>query len=76
VRFDNNFNVRTASKKITEGVVLPIDIGFTADVIDRVSAHEYILTFLSPAKSETSKIVILIQEDGTFLVNGEKRGKF
>jgi hypothetical protein len=76
VRVDNNFNSRVMNKKISPEMVLPLDLGFTADMKDRVSAHEYTLTFLSPQKSGLSKVVIFVEEDGTFLVNGEKRGKF
>lgn len=76
VRVENNKDTRNSSKKITEGMILPIDVGFTADVKDRVAPHEYTLTFLSPQKSGVSKVVIFVDEDGTFLVNGEKRGKF
>jgi hypothetical protein len=76
VRIENNLARRGVTKKISEGQILPLDMGFTADVKDRVAPHEYILTFLSPQKSELSKVVIFVEEDGTFLVNGEKRGKF
>ena len=76
VRITNNRNNRSLTKKLSEGLVIPIDVGFTDDVKDRINAHEYVLTLLSPQKSETSKIVIHIEEDGSFLVNGEKRGKF
>jgi hypothetical protein len=53
-----------------------LEVGFTDDVKDRVTPHHYFLTLVSPKKTETSKIEILIEEDGTFFVNGEKRGKF
>jgi hypothetical protein len=76
VRIENNLASRGVTKKISEGQVLALDMGFTADVKDRVAPHEYVLTFLSPKKSELSKVVIFVEEDGTFLVNGEKRGKF
>lgn len=76
IRLENNLDSRVVNKKVTEGMILPIDVGFTADVKDRTAAHEYKLTFLSPKKSGVSKVVIFVDEDGTFLVNGEKRGKF
>jgi hypothetical protein len=72
----NNLDQRIISKKIETGTIVPLDLGFTADVKDRVNPHEYMLTFLSPKKQELSKIVIHVDEDGSFLVNGEKRGKF
>jgi hypothetical protein len=76
VKVTNNLTTRAFSRKVEEGTVFPLVVGFTDDVKDRVSAHNYVITFLSPKKTETSKIEILIEEDGTFLVNGEKRGKF
>ena len=76
LKVTNNMNSRIFNRKVAEGTVVPIELGFTADVKDRVSPHEYVLTFMSPEKSEVSRILIIVEEDGTFLVNGEKRGKF
>jgi hypothetical protein len=76
VRVSNNTSNKVYNKKISEGVTIPIDMGFTADVKDRVAPYEYTVTFLSPEKNETSRIVIFVDEDGSFLVNGEKRGRF
>lgn len=76
MRVANNLTPRVALRKVEEGTIVPLQIGFTDDVKDRVTAHLYTLTLLSPKKTESSKIEILIEEDGTFLVNGEKRGKF
>jgi hypothetical protein len=76
VRVTSNLHEIVFQKKISKGSSLPLDLGFTDDVKDRVTAHEYQLTFLSPAKKEMSRILLLIEEDGTFIVNGEKRGRF
>jgi hypothetical protein len=76
MRVTNNLTARVSVRKVEEGTVVPLQIGFTDDVKDRITAHLYTLTLMSPKKLETSKIEILIEEDGTFLVNGEKRGKF
>ncbi len=76
VRVTNNLTLRVAMRKVEAGTTIPLEIGFTDDAKDRVTAHHYFLTLLSPKKAELSKIEILIEEDGTFLVNGEKRGKF
>jgi hypothetical protein len=76
LRVTNNLTAHVVNKKVEEGTVVPLLLGFTDDVKDRVTANKYILTLMSPKKSETSKIEILVEEDGTFLVNGEKRGKF
>lgn len=76
VDITNNINGKVITRKISEGTILPIEVGFTDDAKDRISAHEYVLTFIRPDKTESNKVVIFIEEDGTFLVNGEKRGKF
>jgi hypothetical protein len=75
VKITNN-RERSTSKKVEEGSSLLLDLGFTDDIKDRVSPHEYNLMFVSAEKKELSRIHLLIEEDGTFLVNGEKRGKF
>lgn len=76
VKIGTNLNGRVVNRKVSEGTTIPIEVGFTDDAKDRVSAHQYVLTFMTPDKSETNRIVIFIEEDGTFFVNGEKRGKF
>ena len=76
VRITNNLTSRVATRKIEAGTIIPLEIGFTDDAKDRVTPHHYFLTTLSPKKTETNTIEIMIEEDGTFLVNGEKRGKF
>ncbi len=63
-------------KKFDPNVVIKLDLGFTDDIKDRVSSHQYIVTYLSKEKMPLSKIEIFFEEDGTYLVNGEKRGKF
>lgn len=76
VRISNNLTNRVITKKVEAGTIIPLEIGFTDDAKDRVTPNQYFVTTLSPRKTETNRIEILIEEDGTFLVNGEKRGKF
>jgi hypothetical protein len=76
MKISNNLGQRVFSKKVEEGTIVPLDVGFTADIKDRVSPHEYILTFVNAEKNATSRIVIFVDKDGSFLVNGEKRGRF
>ena len=69
-------NVETLmSRKFDPSVIVKLDLGFTDDIKDRVSAYQYLITFLSKEKSVLSKIEIFFEKDGTYLVNGEKRGK-
>jgi hypothetical protein len=76
VRISNNLTNRVITQKVEAGTIIPLEIGFTDDAKDRITPHQYFITTLSPKKTETNKIEIVIEEDGTFLVNGEKRGKF
>jgi hypothetical protein len=76
IKFTHNKNLQPTTKKVRDGASFPMEIGFTDDVKDRVTPHEYFLTFVGDDKKEISRIVLFIDEDGTFLVNGEKRGRF
>ncbi len=64
------------NRKTSVNDVLKLDIGYTDDVKDRVTSYKFNIIFLSADKKEVSRIYILIEEDGTFLVNDEIRGKF
>jgi hypothetical protein len=75
IRLIRNNDENAFTKKLQEGMQVKLDLGFTDDIKDRVSAHEYTLHFLSQDKKPLSRIVIFFEEDGTYLVNGEKRGK-
>ena len=63
------------NKKFDMNTVLKLDMGFTDDIKDRVSAYEYTVYYLTDDKDPVSKVVIYFEEDGTYLVNGQKRGK-
>jgi hypothetical protein len=76
VRIVNNLEQQVYNKKIDENTVIALDMGFTADIKDRVKPYEYSVMLLSPDKTETSRIFIQVEADGSFLVNGEKRGRF
>ncbi|HET9486931.1 MAG TPA: hypothetical protein VFO54_05835, partial [Chryseosolibacter sp.] len=67
---------KPAFKKIDLNSILVMDLGFTDDMKDRVTPHEYTLTFVSEEKVPLEVILIKVDEDGSFFVNGEKRGKF
>jgi len=75
IRIIDNKNLMVMNKKLKDNPVIKIDLGFTDDMKDRVSSHEYTISFLDEDKKALSKIVIFVAEDGTLLVNGEKRGK-
>ena len=76
VNITTNLSERPVTKRVSLNSVLALDMGFTDDMIDRVHAHEYTLTFIDANKLPVNRIVINVAEDGSFFVNGEKRGKF
>ncbi len=75
LKVSSNREVNVMTKKLKEGIEFQIIMGFTDDVKDRVTAHEYTVYMLNDKREEQSKIVIFVNEDGTFLINGEVRGK-
>jgi hypothetical protein len=76
VSIATNLNARPTLKKVTTESMLELDMGFTDDIIDRVEAHEYTLTFVDADRNPVDRILISVADDGSFFVNGEKRGKF
>lgn len=75
VRIEDNHGATLMAKKAEAGMEAKLDLGFTDDIKDRVSSHEFIVSFLSKDRQHLSRIVIFFDEDGTYIVNGEKRGK-
>lgn len=63
------------NKKIEVGKEIKLEVGFTDDAKDKISGYEHILYLLSDDKKQISKIVITIEENGDYLVNGQKRGR-
>jgi hypothetical protein len=66
------------SGKLKANELILLDMGFLDDIKDRVPDATYEIFFftLSDKKKYQNLIYILVMEDGTFLVNNEKRGKF
>jgi hypothetical protein len=75
VKVIENSSKNVYNKKFDASTVLKLDLGFTDDIKDRVGAYEYTVIFLNEDKDQVSKIVIYFEQDGTYLVNGETRGK-
>lgn len=63
------------NKKVTEGEVVELDLGYTDDIKDGISPREYQILLLSKDKRPISRIDIRFEESGDFFVNGEKRGR-
>jgi hypothetical protein len=62
-------------RKFTVGKEIKLDVGFTDDAKDKISGYEHIVYFLSADKKEVSRIVITIDENGDYFINGQKRGR-
>ncbi len=65
-----------ANRKATKNTQVEIKWGFSEDIKDRIVPHSHTVLFLDDRKKPISQIYLLVEEDGTFYVNGEKRGKF
>lgn len=76
LRVSKNIDDRPINRKVDIQSVIQLDLGFTDDMKDRVTAYEYTISFVSAEKLTVNKILISIDKDGSFFVNGEKRGKF
>lgn len=75
IRVVNSKQANVFSKKAQEGLIIKLDLGFTDDLKARVASHEYVAELLNAEKNPVSRIVIFFGEDGSYFVNGEKRGK-
>ena len=78
IRFkcENNLGRALFNRKAEKSLSYDIDMGYIDDVKDRVTAHTYTLYALTDKREAINKVELLVMEDGTFFVNGEKRGKF
>ncbi|MEO5975713.1 MAG: hypothetical protein ABIS36_20115 [Chryseolinea sp.] len=63
------------NKKVDLNTIIKLDLGFTDDIKDRVSAYEYTVMFYTEGKEPVSRIVVYFHKDGTYLVNEQVRGK-
>jgi hypothetical protein len=64
------------TSKIKMGTLMKLEMGFIEDIKSNGEPAHIVLRFMNDQKKETSQVDFLVNEDGTFLVNGEKRGKF
>jgi hypothetical protein len=75
IRVFENGRRSIQAKKFDTKTVVKLDLGFTDDIKDRIGPYEYEIVLLSEEKAPVSKVVIYFEKDGTYLVNGEVRGK-
>lgn len=63
------------NRKIKAGDEVGIQVGFIADIKDEMVPGNFTVHFLSNDRQAISQIQILFDADGSFYVNGEKRGQ-
>jgi hypothetical protein len=76
VRVLNNSGSLVFNRKATSGMVIKLDWGYTEDIKDKLTAHQFTVYFNDEKKKSVSTILLTILDDGVFMVNEEKRGKF
>ena len=76
VRIADESGVMVYQKKAKEGIVIDLSMGFIRDIKAGLVSREYDIVLLSGSKKPTNRIRILIQKDGTYLVNDVICGKF
>jgi hypothetical protein len=64
------------TSKIKIGTLIKLELGFIEDVKSNEEPMKVILHFINDQKKEVNQVTFEVATDGTFLVNGEKRGKF
>lgn len=62
-------------KKVNDSGIYELDMGYVDDMKDGITSGKFFVHFLE-GKKIVEQITIAVEEDGTFLVNNEKRGKF
>ncbi len=67
---------KVTSKKIKVNEVEKIEMGFVEDLKYQTEPSLLTILLLDDQKKEMSQVILTIEPDGTFLVNGVKRGKF
>jgi hypothetical protein len=75
VKVVKNEQEQLMSRKFDASTIIRLDLGFTDDIKDYISPHHYMITFFTKDKEPLSRIEIFFEKDGTYIVNGEKRGK-
>lgn len=75
VRVTDNLGRNIYNKKAVLDEPIDFDLGFTDDLKDHVGAYEFDIFLLSSKRKETSRIHLLVNEDGGFMVNSKQRGK-
>jgi len=73
---ENNLGRSLFNKKIDKVLIYDVDMGYLDDLKDGITPHTYTVYALTGKREAINRIELHVMEDGTFMVNGEKRGKF
>lgn len=76
VRIIDGFGKMVYQKKLKEGGVIKLDVGFINDVKQGLVSGEYNITLLSADKKPSSRIHVVITREGRYTVNDVLCGKF
>jgi hypothetical protein len=75
VKVINHKGTTVVNRKASTDTIIKIDWGFSDDVKDQIASHSYTVLILNNDKKVLSRITLYADPDGTFLVNGQKRGR-
>jgi hypothetical protein len=75
IRVTENNKEVVFNKKADSNTIVKLELGFTDDIKDHVGPYEFTIHLLDNEKKPVSRVVIYFQTDGTYLVNGQMRGK-
>ncbi len=76
IRVINSDGDLVFNRKAIMGTVIKLDWGYTEDIKEKITTNEFTVFFNDQNKKSVSKIMLTILDDGIFMVNEEKRGKF
>ena len=76
IRVLNSSGHLVFNRKAATGTVIKLDWGYTEDIKEKITNNEFTVLFNDQDKKSVSKILLTILDDGIFMVNEEKRGKF
>lgn len=75
VKVINHKGTTVINRKVSTNQVLKIDWGFSDDVKDHIVSHSYTIFLMNDDKEILSRITLNADTDGTFFVNGQKKGR-
>lgn len=75
VKIINHKGTTVVNRKVSTNQVLKIDWGFSDDVKDQIVSDSYTIFLMNDDKQILSRITLNADTDGTFFVNGQKKGR-